>query len=138
MGNLKGINGYLVEEGSYLAKEQALPLNKSADGNKNVCDFSGTNGSIEVIAKVTADISIADTKALTLKLQHSDDGSSYYDLATLLTVTASGAAYTALKGYELAKYIIPENAKKYIKAVLTTTDASAVGSVSIFGHYIPR
>lgn len=130
-------NHFLKSEDSYLAKAQAVPQNTSADGNAGAKDFSGAMGGVEIIAQVNEEISLADTKYITVKLQHSADGSSYSDLFTLYTKTASGAE-TVDAGTVLGRFIPPNDCNPYIKAVLITDDAAAAGKVDVFEGHLPR
>lgn len=127
--------------GGYLAKAQTVPQNDSADGNGGGQQISGTQGGIEVIAKVGATaLGLADTKVFTIALQQSSDNGvadAYAALHTLYTVTASGATVVAA-GTELGRFIIPTNAERYIKAVLTSDDAAMTGTVDIYPVYLPR
>ncbi len=50
----------LSVDGQYLAKEQSLPQNASADGNGGVLALRGRRGGVELVARAQ-DISIADT-----------------------------------------------------------------------------
>lgn len=131
-------NHSLKVHGQYLAEEQSLPQNASADGNGAVLDLRGTMGAMEIAVEVALAVSVADTKNLTIKLQHKDDGGSYADLGTVFSVTAAGAAFTAAAGTVLGRLVLPTNAKKNLKAVLTTTDAAASGKVSVYPHYLAR
>lgn len=130
-------NHTLKVYGQYLAEAQALPQNASADGNGPVLDLDGTMGGIEIVAVVTAEISLADTKSLDIKLQDSEDGETFADLETLYSVTADGAT-TIDADTVLERYVLPSDAKAYIKAVLTTDDAAAAGSVSVYPTYLAR
>jgi len=138
--NQLNYNGEIKFYDDYLAKSKDVPLNASADGNGGLFDnISKTNASIEVVAKVVEDISIADTKAITVKLQHSDDKTVFTDLQTLYTkIVDNAAGETIPAGTELARFIPPTTSKKWIKAVLTTTDAAAEGKIDIYLNYIPR
>lgn len=127
----------LKVHGEYLAEDQALPQNTSADGNGGELRLSDTQGAIELVGVVEDEISLADTKVLTIKLREKDDGGSYADKATLYTKTASGAT-TLAAGTELFRYILPTDTKDIIKAQLTTTDAAAAGSVTIYPNYLAR
>lgn len=136
--NQLNYNGEIKFADDYLVKAQSVPQNTSADGNGGVFENLGkVQGSIEVVAKVNTEIALADTKVLTVKLQHSDDNSSYSDLQTLYTKTASGAE-TIAADTELARYIVPTTAKRYIKAVITTTDAAATGKLDVYTVYLAR
>lgn len=123
--------------GEYLAKAQALPQNASADGNGGEFHLADTLGSIEVIVKVNAEISLADTKVLSVKMQDKATGSEYADLATIYSKTASGAT-TLAAGTELARYILPSGTKELLKAIITTTDAAAAGKLDVYPSYQAR
>ena len=123
--------------GDYLAKEQALPQNTSANGNGNEVRLGGTMGGIEIVLECIALITLADTKVLTIKLRDSADGTTYADLETVYTVTASGET-TVAAGTIMARFILPTDCNDYIMATLTSTDAALTGSVSIYPTYLPR
>jgi hypothetical protein len=136
--NQVNVGGILKADDSYLAKAQTIPNNTSADGNGG--SFQGLNatlGGVEVVVEVNTQIALADTKVLTVKLQDSADNSSFADLVTLYTKTASGAE-TIAAGTVLKKYIVPTNARKYIKAVITTTDTGQTGKIDAFLNYLAR
>jgi len=135
MSNLNGINGFIKEDKSYLSENQAVPQNTSADGNGEVQEVAGTNGSLEVVVECSEAITITSAKVLSIKIQDSNtSGSGYADLATIYSATAP----TFAAGDVIARYTLPEGVKNYIKAVLTTDDASAAGKLNIFTHYVPR
>lgn len=126
--------------GQYLAKEQALPLNTSADGNGAVLDLSGIQGAVEVVAKVTSEITISDTKVLTIKLQDKDDDGSYADLGIVhqATYSSSGGANVVAADTVLGRFVLPTDTKRNLKAVLTTDDAAAAGAVSVYPRFLGR
>ena len=130
--------GFLKAEEDFLAKAQSLPQNDSADGNGGVFDLEGTLSSVEIIAEVNSEITIADTKSLSIKLQHSDDGETYSDLQTLYALTSDGGDTIEAETQLGNRYTLPVDVKPYLKAVLTTDDAAAAGKVDIFQHYVAR
>jgi len=130
-------NHILKADDSYLAKAQAVPQNATADGNGGAFDLSGAMGGVEIVAQINEDVGLADTKFFTVKLQHSDDGSSYSDLATLYTVTASGATTISAETI-LGRFLPANDCKPYIKAVLVTDDPAASGKVDVFVALLPR
>lgn len=123
--------------GQYFAKEQSLPQNTSADGNGGEFHLADLQGSLEVIVKVNAQISLADTKVLTVKLQDKATGGSYADKATIYTKTASGATVLPL-GTELARFVLPTDLKELVKVVISTTDAGAAGKLDIYPRMLAR
>lgn len=134
------LNGTLKSADDYLAKAQSLPQNASADGNGGSFESSDTQGSLQVIAEVNSQITLADTKTLGVKIQQSKDNGvsdAFADLETLYSLTSDGGSVIAA-GTELGRFVIPTNAERYIKAVLTTDDAAAAGKVDLYVDYIPR
>ncbi|MDP2876859.1 MAG: hypothetical protein Q8O00_11790 [Holophaga sp.] len=123
--------------GEYLAQSQSLPLNASADGNGVELPVDKTMGALEVVVEVDAQVGLADTKVLSVKLQHKDVGGAYADLATIYAKTAAGAT-TLAAGSVLARYTLPSDCKALIKAVITTTDAAATGKLNVFPSYLAR
>lgn len=128
----------LSVDGEYLAKEQALPLNASADGNGAVLDLRGSLGGVEIVARAASALSIADTKALTITLQHKAEGGAYADLGEVFAVTASGGAWTAAAGEILGRFVPATDVKECVKAVIATTDPAASGAVSVLPTYLAR
>jgi hypothetical protein len=124
--------------GQSLANAQALPLNTSADGNEGPLKVGGAMGALELLVRVNAAIGIADTKALTVKLQHRDGADAFVDLATIYTITAAAGSGALAKGKELARFALPSTVKDEIKAVISTTDAAATGKIDILPVYLPR
>lgn len=136
MSNQTNYDGILRSSDDYLAKAQTPPDNDTADGNGGGFSLGGSQGSIEIVAVVNSEVGVPDTKALTVKLQHSDDNSSYTDLATIYTITSSGGDTLAV-GTELGRYILPTTAKRWVKAVIVTT-GTVTGKLDVFNRYIAR
>lgn len=127
----------LKVHGEYLAKEQALPKNASADGNGEEQNYSGSLGSVEILAEAATDIALADTKTLAVSLEHADKGGVFTDLGRVCSATASGAT-TIKAGTVLGRFIPPTDTKARTKAVITTDDASVAGAISVYPHYLAR
>ena len=124
--------------GDYLAEAQDLPQNDSADGNGGEFFYKGTLGGVEVVAKVRTEVTLADTKTMSLKLQEAEaEGGSYSDLATVYTATASGET-TLAAGLELGRFVLPSDFKGRIKAVLVSDDAAVTGKVDLYPVLLPK
>jgi len=137
-GNGKVMAERLAAFPDYLAYRQAVPQNTSAVGNGAGKVVGNCAGYIQINARVSTDIVLADTKVLSIKLQESsDDGvvDSYTDLVTIYTVTASGAT-TIGEGTLLASYMYNPDDEKYVRAVITTDDAAVTGNIDIFPRMI--
>src|SRR5690606_36433532 len=107
MSNELNTGGLLRSADDYLALDQTVPQNTTADGNGGSFEISKSQGAIEVVAEVgSVALGVGDTKALTVKLQESDDDSQFTDLATLYTITSDGGDAIAA-GTELGRFIIP-------------------------------
>ena len=136
--NEVNLNGILKADADYLAKNQTVPQNDTADGNGGSFELANTQASIEVIAEVgSVALGVGDTKVLTVKLQDSADNSSFADLQTLYTITSSGGDTIAV-GTELGRFVLPADTRRYVKAVIVSTDASGTGKVNVFSTYVPR
>jgi len=139
MSNQVNLNGILKSADDYLAKDQSLPQNTSADGNGGSFDLGNTQASLEVVAEVgSVGTDLSDTKVLTIKLQDSANNSSFADLATVYTITAAAGSGVKAAGTQLAKLLIPSSARRYVKAVITTDDADVTGKLNVFLTYVPR
>lgn len=138
MYKVNGLKHYVDINGQNFAKAQALPQNTSADGNGGAIELSGINGAVEAVARVNTAVTIADTKALTIKLQHSSDGTTWIDLGTVYSLTAAGGNGALAADTELGRFALPSNVKKFTKAVISTTDAAAAGKVDVIPVYMPR
>ena len=128
----------LSVDGEYLAKDQALPQNASADGNGAVLDLRGSMGGVEIVARAASALSIADTKSLTITMQHKAEDGAYADLGEVFGVTAAGGAWTAAEGEILGRFVPATDVEENLKVVLTTTDAAASGAVSVLPTYLAR
>ena len=74
--------------GESLADAQALPQNTTWNGDP--VKLNTGMGSFEIVCRVHGAVTLADTKTLTIKLQHAGSDLSYSDLATLYSITSSG------------------------------------------------
>jgi len=122
----------------YLASAQSLPQNASASGNKGARDFCRTQGALEVVVAAHADISIADTKGITIGLEHSDDGVTFATVGESFAATAAGAPLTWDEGQTVCRLAVSSKLKRHARLTITTTDAAAAGSVDAWLEYLAR
>lgn len=138
MSNQVTLNGIVKSAADFLALDQTVPSNTSADGNGGSFDLGNTEGSLEVVAEVgSVALGITDTKVFSVKLHDSADNSSFTELATVYTITAAAGSGVIAAGTVLGELIIPSNARRYVKAILTTNNADT-GKVNVFLTYLPR
>ncbi len=123
-----------------LATAQVVPQNKAVIGNSGPIEVDGISGSIEILALVNEAITIADSKKITITLEHSDTGldSSWSILGTLYTLTASSGSGSLAKNTELDRFALKSTVKRYLHAKIMTDDSSATGSLDILPVYLPR
>lgn len=131
-------NHTLKVHGENLASDMVLPKNTSAAGNGIVMNFAGSLGAQEVLVEVAEDVTIADTKSLTVTLEHRDKGGTYEKLGEVCKITASGAPKTLTKGTVIGRYIPTSDCKVETRAMVATDDAAATGKVDIYPHYLAR
>ncbi len=131
-------NKFTKYKNDYLAEAQTVPASDTnADGNGGAFDLGGALGGIEIVAQVNTDIVVPDTKIFSVLLLHSDDGDSYTTLETLYTITSSGGD-TLLADTVLGRYIVPNDAKPYIKANIVCNDTGFTGKIDVFQNYLQR
>jgi hypothetical protein len=133
-----GLRHFTQVYGQGLVNAQTLPANSSVDSNEGPIKASGTLGGIELVVRANTALSIADTKALTVKVQHRNGTDAFVDLATIYSLTAAGGNGAIAKGTELARFALPSTVKDELKAVITTTDAAASGKLDVIPTYLPR
>jgi hypothetical protein len=117
----------------YLASEQAIPQNTSANGDGGAFLVGKAQNALDIVAEVGATlITLADTKVFSVKLQSSaTEGGTYADVATIYTVTASGATTIAV-GTELGRYVVSTADDLWFRVVFTTDDAAATGKLNTY------
>jgi hypothetical protein len=121
----------------YMFNNAAVPKNTTLTGDAQ--QVGGTQGELELVAVIgDANVVITDTKIFTVSLTGAEtaDG-SFTALATLFTVTASGAT-TLAAGTELGRYIVKPSDPMFAKAVATTNDAAATGTVTVYIRRVVR
>lgn len=123
--------------GDYLASEQTVPQNTTVNGDGGGIELNGTLGSIQIAAEVTTEIALANTQVFTITLQDSADNSTFADIGTLYTITASGAT-TISVGTILGKFTLSEDVRQYVRCRLTSDDAAMTGAVSVYPNYLAR
>jgi hypothetical protein len=133
-----GLKHYVQIHGQGLVNAQTLPQNTSVDGNEGPLKVSGTHGAIELVVRTHTAITIADTKTLTVKVQHRDGSDAFADLATIYSLTAASGSGAIPADTELARYVLPSTVKEEAKVVITTTDAAATGKIDVIPTYLAR
>lgn len=115
----------------YLSEAQTLPDNTSVDSTNEV-KLGEVNGKLEIVIDSVAVSDLTDTKVLTVAIHAATtEGGSYAIIGTPVTYTASGGTgIPALT--ELGRFIIPTDAAAWIKAVITTDDATPTGTLNIY------
>lgn len=121
----------------YLFEDTTVPANTTTTGDAQL--VGGTNGALEIKVIAKTALAIANTKVITIKLTGSstEDG-SFTDVATLYSLTASGGDGAIDAGTELGQYIPNPEDPLWLKAVVTTDDAAATGTIDCYIKYLAR
>jgi len=112
-----------------LATQHLNPVVSTTTKTSTTIDLQGYNAANVVFSIGQAGDTLSGSVYWTLKLQHSDDNSTYTDLAAgdlnspSLTVVVNSAALD-----ETAYSFGYQGAKRYLKAVATPTGTHAVGT----------
>lgn len=140
MSNQINLNGIVISDDDILAKDQEAPDNTTVDGNGGSFDIGNfQEGSLEVVARVgSVALGLTDTNILSIVLHDSADNSSFAALATIYTITAAAGSGVIAAGTLLGKLIVPSSARRYVKAVITSNDATTTGKLDVFFTYLPR
>lgn len=103
----------------------------AASGVSSSVDVKG--GMIEVICKVATELTVKNTKELTIKMTDSADDVTFAEIylgSILYTKTASGDETIAVDT-ELFRWVVPSNIEDHIKAAITS-DATNLGTINIY------
>lgn len=128
----------LVFDDQVFEKGITLPANTS-DTCDNAMRVDGTNGRLAICVKANDDnVVLATTKKLTLSYTQCDteDGSFAAPAPNQTLVKTASGSYEPNAGDVIMRMLLPTDVKKWVKAVLTTDDASAAGKVDVFLEYI--
>ena len=128
--NLKAQDGYYLDGG-------IVPQNTTLNSSSIRTELGGINGAQEVYVVAATDIVLADTKTIAINIEDSADDSTFVFLAEAYAATASGET-TIDAGTEIGRVILPTNARTFTRVAVTTTDATATGTVDSYLRYIAR
>lgn len=131
-----GLKHYSRIYGQDLADAQAVPQNATWSGSPVKLD--GINGAVEVVARVNAAANIADTKTITVTLEHAAADLVYSTLATLYTLTAAAGSGALAKDTELGRFALPSTVKENLRVKVVTDDAAASGKLDVIPTYLAR
>ena len=129
-------NGKLVDQNLIFSQAQTLPNNTSANST-NVVYFAGCrNGKLQVNVVAATDITIANTKVLTVNIEYGTTTTPATKLKDVLyTETAGVPTITYAAGDTICQYTIPADkaaAYDYCELVYTTTDDESSEKVDAF------
>ena len=121
----------------YLLDGVTVPQNTNTVGSANL--VGGAQAALEIVVEAKTALAIADTKNINIKLTASDtEGGTFTDLVTLYDLTAAGGNGAIVAGTILGRYVYKPSDPLWTKAVVSTTDAAATGTVDAYVRYISR
>ena len=121
----------------YFSKAQAVPQTDDADGNGGSLQLADCQNAFNVKVVANTAVVVIATETLTIDLYDSADDVTFAKLNTLYTVTAGVGNTTITAGTEMAEIPLPANAKRYVKAVITSEGLNT-GKIDIFPVYVAR
>lgn len=115
---------------SRIFDDEALPKTSSKDSEIFKVGSGGQNGGVCLYVKAASQITLAETKKITIEVKTSADGSDW--------VTLEKKELSAAPTDEILDYVFPPSTMEHCKVTLTTDDANIVGSVNAYLRYLPR
>jgi hypothetical protein len=128
--------------GEYFAKAQAITAaqvagNQAANNPTRLENSQGGTG-IRIAVPRGGSLVLAATTTLTLTVLHSEtSGGTFTTLGTAVHVSPAAAA-TYVGDDLLAEFILPPNARPFVKVTIGASAAATSGSVDVFPTYISR
>jgi len=117
----------------YIFNGQAVPQNTAVTSDAVL--LGKTQNALEVVVEVSAKVDIAATETLTVEYLYGD---SYASSEVIYSLTAGVGGATLPVG-ELARFVPPSGSlPSYAKIKITTDDAAATGSLTVFASLISR
>lgn len=121
----------------YLFDGVTVPANTTTTGDANL--VGGAQAALEIVVVAKTALAVADTKTISVKLTGSEtENGSFADVVTMYSLTAAGGNGAITAGTELARYVYKPSDPLWAKAVVTTDDATATGSINAYVRYISR
>lgn len=122
------------------AKAQAVPANTNANGANGPLRAGGTSlQAMRVTLVANEDITLADTKVLTMKLKDcATEGGSYADVPGASISKAASGATTFAAGTAVLSIPIPDGCAHWLNVNVATDDATASGKMDIILEMVPR
>ena len=117
----------------YIFNGQAVPQNTAVTSDAVL--LGKTQNALEVVVEAAEAIVLGASAVLTVEYLYGD---SYASSEVLYTVTAEIGGSTIAAG-ELARFVPPSGSlPSYAKIKITTDDAAATGSLTVFASLISR
>lgn len=112
-----------------LVSQPFSPANSTVVRTSSAIDLQGFNSAVVIVSLGTAADTLSASVYWTMKLQHSDDNSTYADVASA-DVTNGATSYVADAPNEAAQaYVFGYiGGKRYLKAVATPTGTHTSGT----------
>lgn len=121
----------------YYAKAQAITTSQ-VDGNSTVAQLGNLAGAIVVRIYAATEVTVIDTKVLTINLLDSADNSSFAQKQVLAAITGTTGNTVFAIGDQIGEdYILPNDCDEYTKITLGANFATA-GTIDVAREYLAR
>ena len=126
---MAGLNERLIDENAKYM--EATTLLASTVSGVLKTGKGGQLGATKVVLRANEDVSLADTKVITLAVSDSATSGGTYVATVSATATASGATvYEA--GAVVAEVVLPRTVLEYTKVTVTTDETTPSGKIDVF------
>ena len=126
---MAGLNERLIDENAVFFEAEA---NGASVVSGELRTGAGAQlGATKIVLRANEDITLADTKVMTLAVATADATGGTFVPTVSSTVTASGATvYSA--GAIITEVILPRTAKEFAKVTVTTDETTPSGKFDVF------
>lgn len=130
-----------ILENQMFQKELTIPVNTTATATTAMRTGRSQGALAITIVAADANVALAAGKSFTLGFTESDtEGGTYAAPKTDVSVkvTHASALANVRIGTVLASLILPEDCGNWVKAIVGTDDAAAVGKANVIVDYLAR
>lgn len=130
---MAGITERLRDANAIYFDGATVPANTTTTSSRLLTTEGGNLGGMIILVRAEAEITLADTKAMTLTINDNAlvTGGTDTEVYTK-TITASGADIVYAVGDTIAEFILPRTVLEFTSVTVATTDALITGTFDAF------
>ncbi len=129
---MAGFNERLRDANAIYFDGVAMPQNTTTTSSRLMTTEGGNLGSMKILVRAEADMTLADTKVITVTINDNDLETGGTDTQVCSkTITASGST-DVVSGDTIAEFFLPTTVKRYTSVTVATDDALIDGTFDAF------